>query len=266
MNKTVSSYLPGAHPWQNNILLFETLPSTNDHAKVLAQQGAPEGTVVIAKSQSAGRGRIGRSFHAPADLGLYLSLILRPACTPDKLMHLTCAVAKACCDGIQNCTGIRPHIKWINDLILQNRKLGGILTELSVNSKTGLVDWAVVGIGINCLHTAESFPQDLQHIATSLYAATGKHISPALLGAAVIDALYQMNQQLLTEKEMLLQAYRQDCLTLGKEIYLLQGDSKTPVFALDIDDQGGLLVRFPDGTTSCVCSGEISVRGICGYL
>ncbi len=257
--------LPEDHLWQNHILYFDTLPSTNDHAKLLAQQGAPEGTVVIAGSQTAGRGRMGRSFHAPDSLGLYLSLILRPCCEPGKLMHLTCAAATAACNAVENCTGIRPMVKWINDLILETKKLGGILTELSVNSKTGLVDWAIIGIGINCLHKSSDFPTELQSIATSLLDSSGIHLPPAKLASALIQALYDMNSR-LWDKTTLMAAYRQDCLTLGKEVMLIQGDNKIPVTAVDIASDGSLLVRYPDGNEASVYSGEISIRGLCGYL
>ncbi len=254
--------LPGNHPWQNHIFYFDTLPSTNDHAKALAQQGAPAGTVVIAGSQSAGRGRIGRSFHAPAGLGLYLSVILRPGCMPDQLMHLTCAVAVATCDAIEGCTGIRPQVKWINDIILNSRKLGGILTELSVNPKSGLVDWAVIGIGINCLH--RDFPPEIRDVATSLLLCGGKSIEPKELAASLIQALYRMNSDLQSKQVMAI--YKKDCITIGQDVLLIQGDKKTEVTVLDVDNDGGLVVRHCDGTIATVCSGEISVRGLCGYL
>ncbi len=259
-------YLPGDHPWQNRIHFFDTLPSTNDYAKALAAQGAAEGTVVIAGSQSAGRGRMGRSFHAPEGLGLYLSVVLRPGCEPGKLMHLTCAAAVAACNAVEHCSGIRPQIKWINDLILENKKLGGILTELSVSSKTGLVDWAVIGIGINCLHRKQDFPREIQSIATSLLQAAGCSVTPDSLAAALILQLFAINSELLTKKTEIMHTYRQDCLTVGRDVMLLQGEVQTPVTVLDVDFDGGLMVRFPDGAVSTVCSGEISIRGLCGYL
>ncbi len=266
MKQTILSYLPGDHPWQNTICYFDTLPSTNDYAKELASQGAPEGTVILAGNQTAGRGRLGRSFHAPAGMGVYLSLILRPDCTPDQLMHLTCAVASAMCDAVEDCAKIRPKIKWINDLVCNNKKLGGILTELSVNNKTGLTDWAVIGIGINCLHKDSDFPPEIRDIATSLLQATGKKTEPSALAAAMIRQLYKMRQVFLTEKKQIMEAYKKDCLTIGKEVMLLRGDEKRPATAIDLDDDGGMLVRFPDGSTQTVQSGEISVRGLYGYL
>ena len=161
MFDTLLSVLPGDHPWQNTLHCYDCIPSTNDWAKDLAAANAPSGTVVIAGQQTAGRGRIGRSFFAPKGLGCYFSVLLRPHCAPDKLMHLTCCAAVAACNAVESCSGIRPQIKWTNDLVIGTKKLGGILTELSVNSKTGLVEWAIIGIGINCNHKTEDVPVEL---------------------------------------------------------------------------------------------------------
>ena len=179
-------------------------------------------------------------------------------------MHLTCAVAVAMCDAVESCCGLRPKIKWTNDLVVENRKLGGILTELSVNAKTGLIDWVVAGIGINCLQ--DDFPDDIKDIATSLYLQTGKQIQPGILAGHMILRLQAMCTQLLTEKAAILQTYRTDCMTLGQPVVLLRGDSKRYGTALDLDSNGALIVRFDDGTTQTVDSGEISVRGLYGYI
>ena len=164
MQKRIVSYLPKDFPWEDKLYYFDTIGSTNDEARRMAKSGAPHGTVLIADHQTGGHGRRGRSFHSPAGSGIYMSVLLRPDCAPTELMHLTCAVAVAMCDAIEQAVGFRPGIKWTNDLVIGSKKLGGILTELSVNSQTGLVDWAVVGIGINCRHEAKDFPKDLQSI------------------------------------------------------------------------------------------------------
>lgn len=260
----ILSILPGDHPWQNNIIFKESLASTNDLAKQFAQQDAPEGTVILAGQQSAGRGRMGRSFFAPAGLGLYFSLIIRPCCQPKDLMHLTCAAAVAACDAIQAAAGIRPQIKWTNDLVIDSNKLGGILTEMSVNSKTGLVDWVVIGIGINCLHQPADFPEELQDMTTSLLQA-GKPASPGAVAAHLICALHDICANLLPGKEDILARYKVDCMTLHRDVVLLRGDEKQYGKALDIDENGGLIVRFQDGQIRSVQSGEISVRGLYGY-
>lgn len=260
-----NTVLPEGHPWQNMLSVYDCLPSTNDTLKELAYSGAPEGTAILADRQSAGRGRLGRSFHAPAKLGMYLSVLLRPACPPEQLMHLTCAAAVAVCDGVEQCTGIRPQIKWTNDLIFGNRKLGGILTELSVDSRTGLVDWAIIGIGINCLHESADFPLELQDMATSLLQATGVSVAPCLLAMHTLGALYTVRQGLLSEKSAILAAYRRDCMTLGRPVVLHRAEQVRYGTALDIDKDGGLIVAFDGGQVETVQSGEISVRGLYGY-
>lgn len=265
MKQQILSVLPGDHPWQNTIFCYDTVDSTNNIAKAMAKDGAPEGTIIIAQTQTAGRGRLGRSFHAPQGLGIYFSLILRPNCHPEQLMHLTCAVAVAMCNAVESCTGFRPQVKWINDLIANRKKLGGILTELSVNSQTGLVDWAVVGIGINCGHKTEDFPSELQSIATSLLQATGKCITPAELAPHMITALHTMRKDLFSKQQTMMNTYRKDCITLGRQVILLRGEEAKPGKALDVDDQGGLIMDFGDGKPYAVQSGEVSVRDFCGY-
>ncbi len=252
-------------PWQDTLYWFDTIDSTNTRAKAMAEAGAKEGTVILAGRQTAGRGRLGRSFHSPADAGIYLSVILRPDCTPDKLMHLTCAVAVAMCNAVEQAAGIRPAVKWINDLILQQKKLGGILTELSVDPKSGLVRYAIVGIGINCGHDLQDFPAELQTVATSLKMVTGKCPDTGRLAAAMIQNLWQMRGMLLTDKRRIMDAYRKDCQTIDQAITVIRGDEKRNGKALFVDDDGGLTVAFSDGTVGTVSSGEVSIRGLCGY-
>lgn len=265
MKQQILSTLPGDHPWQNNLICYEEVTSTNDLAKTMAAQGAPAGTVITATAQSAGRGRLGRSFHAPKGLGVYLSVILRPDCTPDQLMHLTCATAVAMCDAVEQCAGLRPQIKWTNDLVTENKKLGGILTELSVNAATGKVDWVIVGVGINCRQTTEDFPAEIRDMATSLK-LQGKDILPGQLSGHMIQALSNMDKALLSDQQAIIAAYRLDCMTVGKQVVLVRGSEKRYGTALDIDPDGSLSVRFEDGSIASVQSGEISVRGLYGYV
>lgn len=264
MKQAILSLLPPDSLWRESVHWFDTIDSTNTYAKDLARRGAPQGTVILAGSQTAGRGRLGRSFHSPEGSGIYMSVILRPDCPARELMHLTCAAGTAMCDAVESVCGIRPGIKWINDLVLQNRKIGGILTELGFTAD-GSVDYAVIGIGINCNQPQESFPPELQSIASSLYAVTGKRVSTAALIAAMLISLEEISQRLLTGKAEIMDRYRRDCLTLGKEVQL-HGALTGPAFALDIDEDGGLLVRLEDGTVHTVQSGEVSVRGLYTYV
>ena len=266
MKEQILSFLPGDHPWQNQIFWFDTIDSTNTRAKEMAAAGLPHGTVLVAGHQTAGRGRLGRSFQSPAGLGVYMSVILRPNCPPEKLMHLTCAAAVAMCDAVEHAALIRPGIKWTNDLVLGSRKIAGILTELSVDAKTGLVDYAVVGIGINCRQRLTDFPEEIQGFAGSLSMALDREISIAPVAAAMIDSLCTMSRDMFAPIEVLMERYRGDCITVGRDISLLRGDTVRHGHAIGVDDLGALLVRFPDGHVEAVNSGEVSIRGMYGYV
>ena len=254
----------GSHPWAEALLWYDTIGSTNDEAKILAAKGAPHGTVLIADHQTKGRGRMGRTFQSPGGKGIYLSAILRPNCKPDCLMHLTCAVAVAMCDAVEKVCGVRPGVKWINDLILGGRKLGGILAEMSLRPD-GNVQYAVVGIGINCSQKQEDFPPELREIAVSLETVLNRPVSRAALAAEMVRALAQMAKDLQTKKYTILDIYRSDCVTIGKEVLVHAPGDTQKGYAVDVDSDGALVVRFPDGSIRAVQSGEVSVRGLYGY-
>ncbi len=265
MNDQILAALSPDYPWKAEFHYFSELDSTNDRLKIMARQGAPHGTVLIADHQTGGHGRRGRSFHSPEGVGIYLSMLLRPNCRPGELMHLTCATAVAMCDALEAATGLRPQIKWTNDLVSGKQKLGGILTELGLTPQ-GMVDYAIIGIGINCCQQKEDFPADIQDIAASLSMVTCKTVDRAKVAAAMMDALYHMDETLLTGKDAMLMAYRQNCITIGQDISLVRGDEIRHGHALDVDAEGALIVRFPDGHTEAVNSGEVSVRGMYGYV
>ena len=266
MKEHILSLLSPEYPWSAHFHWLEETDSTNDQLKKLARQGAPHGTVLIADRQSGGHGRMGRSFHSPGGVGIYFSILLRPQCAPAELMHLTCATAVAMCEAVEAAAGFRPGIKWTNDLVYRKRKLGGILTELGL-SAGGTVDYAIIGIGINCCQKKADFAEDIRDIAASLSMVTGEEIDRAKVAAAMMDALYRMDRQLLTEKAAILDAYRRDCITIGQEVSLLRvGEEVRHGRAVDMDDEGALIVEFADGHAETVNSGEVSVRGMYGYL
>ena len=264
MKDKILKNLTAECPWRDTLYWYDTIDSTNTRAKQLAKEGAPHGTVLIAGHQTGGRGRMGRTFQSPEGQGVYLSVILRPNCAPSRLMHLTCAAGVAMTEAVEAVSGVRPQVKWINDLVIAGKKLGGILTEMSVDK--GMVEYAVIGIGINCLQKAEDFPSEIAGLATSLSMAATKVILPEKLAAAMVTALWKMDAMLFTHKAQLMDRYRKSCVTLGKEIQVIQGDTVLPGKAIDMDDDGGLFVEYPDGTTQLVASGEVSVRGMYGYV
>ena len=262
MKQSILDRLPSDHPWRDLLQVHEALDSTNTHARELARQGAAAGTVIIAQTQSAGRGRLGRSFHSPADTGLYFSLILRPDCKPEQLMHLTCAAAVAACDAVECSCGLRPGIKWINDLTMEGKKLGGILTELSF-STDGRVSSAVIGIGINV--KKKSFPRELQPIACSL-ADFVPQPELSALAAELMLSLEEMSRSLLSDRAGLMDRYRKDCITTGRQVRIIGSDSIRTGLAEAIQDDGSLQVLFDDGQRKTVNSGEVSVRGLWDYI
>lgn len=264
MKQELLTFLPGDFPWEDQIHCYETLDSTNLHLMQMARAGAPGCTAVLAERQTQGRGRLGRSFHSPQGQGIYLSFLLRPNCPPQELMHLTCAVAVSICDAVASVTGLRPGIKWINDLVVDRHKIAGILTQL-LFSPQGQVEGAIVGVGLNCLQGPEDFPPDLPH-AGSLAMALGRPVSRPQLAAAMLRSLRALDQTLLTRKEEILEAYRRDCVTLGQPVAIFQGEQIRHGLALDIDNQGALLVKGEDGSLETVSAGEVSVRGLYGYV
>ena len=265
MLQKILEHIPQDHPWINHIHWYDTIGSTNDTARQMAMEGAPSGTIILAGLQTNGHGRMGRSFCSPAGVGVYLSCILRPNCRPAELMHLTCAAAVASTEAVQDASGILPGIKWTNDLVIGKRKLGGILTSLQIDPATGLVSSAIIGIGINCLQQEPDFPPEIRDIACSLSMHCAK-AAPAVLAAALICRLEAMDNALLTEKAKIMDAYRANCITLGKAVSWQAGDTLQHGTAIGLDDDGGLILQLPDGSTQTAAFGEVSVRGMYGYL
>ena len=222
--------------------------STNDYLKEAARGGAPEGLAVLAERQTAGKGRLGRSFQSPAGLGLWMSVLLRPTCPPECLPPVTALTAAACAEAIREVCGAEAGIKWPNDLVLDGRKLCGILTELESGGE-GLA--LVIGIGLNVSQRREDFPPELRETAGSL---------------AMLRALDRMYRDLLADDlDAWRGAYRAACVNLGREVRILRPDREEQATALDVDRDFGLMVRLADGREEILRSGEVSVRGLSGY-
>lgn len=248
------------------IVCLDSIDSTNNYAKKLADEGAPHGTVVLTDHQTGGRGRRGNSFISPAGKGLYLSVLLRPDLPPAEVINLTAWIAVAVCDAVEQVIGERPGIKWTNDLILHQKKLCGILTEMSLEAETGDLQYVVAGIGINVSQTDEDFGDEISKLAISLEQALGRRIRRADLAAAVIRSLDGMMADFPAKKEIYLERYRADCLTLGKEVRLIQKGETRIAFAESIDEDFALVVRHSNGSVETVSAGDVSVRGLLGYV
>lgn len=265
MKQEILMNLSPQYLWGEAFHYLEETDSTNVRLEQMAKEGAPHGTVLLADRQSAGRGRLGRSFLSKGGVGIYMSVLLRPNCTPMELMHLTCATGVYMCDAVEKAVGLRPQIKWTNDLVMGKRKLAGILTKLGLKPG-GRVDWAIVGVGINCCQTLQDFPPELQATAGSLRMALQEPVDRAKVAAAMMEGFQKMDEDLLSRQAEILKQYRLDCITIGQDISLVRGEETRYGHALDVDEEGALVVRFPDGHLETVNSGEVSVRGMYGYV
>ncbi|MBQ6146977.1 MAG: biotin--[Clostridia bacterium] len=265
MQHAILSALPPVARIGQRISYLPTCSSTNDLLKAMAEEGAPEGTVLVAGEQTRGKGRLGRSFTSAAGKGIYLSALLRPDLPPTALLPLMGFTAEAMVRAVEAATGAEARIKWVNDLVLNGRKICGILTE-SAFSAGGRLRYVVVGVGLNVNYDLTDFPPELQTMAGSLKTELGRAFDLAPLTAAMIGALDDLYAALLSgDTEPYLAAYRAHCLTLHKDVLLLQNGVSTPAHALDVDEALGLRVRYPDGREALVRSGEASVRGLTGY-
>lgn len=234
--------------------------STNDALKRLPD--APHGTVLVTGRQTGGRGRQGRSFASPEG-GVYLSVLLRPRAAAADLLHLTPMTAVAARRAIFDTCGVAAEIKWPNDLVFEGRKLVGILTELT--QKDGET-CAIIGVGVNCNTEDDSLPPEVRDMATSLRKITGKTVDPNELARNLVKQLALLDAALLTEKNAWLAEYAAACVTVGKQVQVVAGAARKTAFAEGIDENGALLVRYEDGKTAAVSTGEVSVRGMYGYV
>ena len=237
---------------------FESLDSTNNYLKKLAAEGASEGTAVIANAQTAGRGRMGRSFASAQGLGVYMSLLLRPDCAACCARSLTANTAAAVCMAIETVSGIKPEIKWVNDLYLKGKKICGILCESAVSADK--LDYAVIGIGLNVITRPEDFPEELRQKAGSIYSQTGLIIERGKLISAILNELDGMYAAWCEDKSAYLNEYKSRCTMLGKVITVISSDGEYDALAKDITPDFGLVVETVDGETRILHSGEVSLK------
>ncbi len=234
----------------------DEVSSTNTLLKEKAQD-LPDWYVLVAGSQSAGRGRTGRDFFSPKGSGVYLSVLLRPDIPVTDAGKLTTAAAVAACRAIEACTQVKPEIKWVNDVFVNGKKVCGILTEASVNFETGTPDWIVTGIGFNVYQPEGGFPAEIAATAGAISERRQNNLR-AKLAAGFIDNFYDVCSRLSAVD--LHKEYKRRCFIVGKPIYILRGEEKIPAVGLDIDREYGLKVRYEDGKTETLSAGEVSIR------
>ena len=248
------------------IICLATVDSTNNEIKRRAVGEVPDGLTVVAGEQTGGRGRRGRSFVSPPGKGLYLSAALRPECPLAEVPALTAWSAVAVCDAIEAVCGVRPGIKWPNDVILNGRKLCGILTELELEAETAALRYVVVGIGVNVSQTEADFGPEVAPVAISLSQALGKAPRRAEVARALLDSLDRLYTGFPQERAQWLERYRGDCLTVGQPIRVLFASGEREGTALGVEEDFSLRVAWKDGGEEVISSGEVSVRGLLGYV
>lgn len=247
-----------------NLVFLDMVDSTNTRAKQLAEAGAPDGTLVVAETQSAAKGRRGRSWMAPAGTGVWFSLLLRPQIEPEHASMMTLVAAMAVEKGIRETTGLHGRIKWPNDVVMDGKKVCGILTEMSADMDS--VNHVVVGIGINA--NIREFPEELREKATSLFLASGQVVKRAGLLNAVLLAWEEYYGRYLQTEDLSLLAkeYNEKLAGLHGRVQVLAPKGDYTGISHGINHRGELLVEREDGTVTEVMSGEVSVRGIYGYV
>lgn len=242
-----------------DIRVFEETASTNDIVEKLARDGVKEGVVVFAESQSKGRGRLGRKWISPPRKGLWLSVLLRPNLRPQAATQLTVAAATALHRAIREVTGLSPEIKWPNDILVDGRKIAGVLTELS--AELDHINHLILGIGVDVNQAASEFPPELRKIATSLKAETGRHVHRADLAAAMLRELDKDYARICRgEFAKLADEWEQHCTTIGQRVAIHIGDRITQGHAEALDDDGALLVRTQHGHLERIIGGDVTLQ------
>ncbi len=239
------------------IFFYEKVVSTNTIAFDLAEK-AKEGAVVIAECQEKGRGRLGRTWISPPGVNIYMSIILRPEIEPKDITLITIMASVACATALRRTTGLDISIKWPNDLMASDKKLGGILTELKTDQMR--IPCATIGIGINVNIDITEFPEDVRKIATSVKNETGKPYSREDIIAEILNEMNKWYIILSTmDKKTLLSEWQSLTSTLGRDIMVIVGQKKYAGFAEAIDDEGMLILRLPSGEFKRISSGDLTI-------
>lgn len=247
-----------------NIFYYEQLDSTNTKISEMASEGAAHGTVVVAEIQTAGRGRRGRTWESTQKDNVYMSILLRPKFCADRAPMVTLVMAYSVAQVLQSCGFVDVKIKWPNDLVLQGKKVCGILTEMHMQGVS--IDHIVVGVGINV--NTQTFPEELMDKATSLRLECGELLSKQCLIEDILETFMQEYEKFVkeTDLEYLQEEYNAILVNRGAEVRVLEPENEYTAYAKGINKNGELVVKLSDGTEKCVYAGEVSVRGVLGYV
>lgn len=247
-----------------NVIYYDETDSTNNRAKEAGNNKEPHGTLFVADMQMAGKGRRGRVWKSPSGSSIYMTILLYPDIPPVKAPQLTLIMAIAVAEGIREVTGLETKIKWPNDIVVNGKKICGILTEMS--TEIDYINHVVIGIGINV--NMESFPEDIAKTATSLRIEAGKEFRRFELIAAIMEHFEKAYEAVCESGslEPIMEDYNRLLVNCGRRVRVLEPEHEYDALALGIDKTGELQVECEDGSRKSVFAGEVSVRGIYGYV
>jgi len=252
-----------------HICYFKSIDSTNNYAKKSAHEGCEEGTVIVADAQTSGRGRLGRRWESKEGSGIWMSVVLRPSIAPEDVQIMTLAASVAVVTALKRIAGVDAGIKWPNDIIIDGKKVCGILTEMS--TEMDRVNFLVLGIGININQKKEDFPDELKSTAISLKAYMSENnmsVSNIRRNDIIKNVLLELEKQYENMKrgntEEIIRKWRENSVTLGRKVKIIYKNDEYEGMARDVTDDGKLIVDCCDGITRAVSSGEVSVKGIMG--
>ena len=250
------------HPIDWNIQTMESTTSTNDLAKIYANHNSTTPAIFISEEQTAGRGRLGRKFVSPSKTGLYISLCLFPTIALEDLSLITCATAVACVETIEQLTGKSLNIKWVNDLFYQDKKVGGILTEIISDFESQQVQALIVGMGINLIENPQSFPEELHSIVGSMFSSKTEYDNSSFNRNHFIAQFLEkwtFYYQNLSKRDFI-ESYKEYSNVIGKFVNIFEGNQTYSAYAKDIDENGHLIIEKEDNTLHSLSYGEVSIR------
>lgn len=248
-----------------SIKYFESINSTNTKAKELADFGAPDGTVIISEEQLSGKGRLGRNWISPKYKGIWMSIILRPEIDPRLIAKIT-QVGAAAIVMAGDELGLKMYIKWPNDIIINDKKICGILTEMS--SELNQINYVVLGMGINANLDVEDFDEELIEKASSIKIETNAPINRKELCGKILNNFENLYEKFMNDESGIesINICRQRSILINKDINVIKGNEIYKAYVVDLNNEGELVVRKEDGTFERLFSGEVSIRGRNGYV
>lgn len=260
----IKSEINGCEWFAGDIYFYDEIGSTNDECKKLAEEGAKHGTLVVAEKQTKGKGRRGRSWESPKGTGIWMTLLLRPDIEPYNSSGLTLVTAMAINKAVQEITGLDAKIKWPNDIVVNGKKVTGILTEMSAQLE--MINYIVIGIGINV--NTEEFSQDVAKTASSLKIESGKTIKRSSIIALFGKYFEQYYAKYIKTQDMslLIDEYNKELINVDRQIKVLSKENSYTGIAKGINRHGELIVETENKELKNVVAGEVSVRGLYGYV